>query len=108
MLQILLHRTNVVTIMTETAGGIGLLVVIFSTLRVNDINLYSSSLSIANSISVLTHKKVNYTVINLTVGIMGAVLSVLGILDRSMDFKTLFGVGFPLIVGAMLTEFFLL
>ncbi|PAV01466.1 cytosine permease [Arsenophonus sp. ENCA] len=58
-----LNTADVVTIMTETAGGIGLLVIIFSTLRVNDINLYSSSLSIANSISVLTGKKVNYTLI---------------------------------------------
>lgn len=102
-----LNTADVVTIMTETAGGIGLLVVIFSTLRVNDINLYSSSLSIANSISVLTGKKVNYTLITLTIGIIGTTLSVLGILERFVDFLTLLGVVFPPIVGVMLTDYFI-
>lgn len=81
-----LNTADVVTIMTEAFGGIGLLVVIFSTLRVNDINLYSSLLSIANSISVLTSKKVNYTIITLAIGIIGTTLSVLGILDRFLGY----------------------
>ncbi|MFS1539079.1 MAG: hypothetical protein ACL7BU_10820 [Candidatus Phlomobacter fragariae] len=41
-----LNTADVVTIMTQAAGGVGLLVIIFSTLCVNDINLYSLSLSI--------------------------------------------------------------
>lgn len=39
-----LQTADVVTIMSQVAGGVGLLVVILSTLRVNDLNLYSSSL----------------------------------------------------------------
>lgn len=103
-----LNTADVVTIMTQAAGGIGLLVVIFSTLRVNDINLYSSSLSIANSISVLTGKKVNYTIITLAIGIIGTTLSVLGILDRFVGFLTILGVVFPPIVGVMLTDYFII
>jgi len=103
-----LNTSDVVTIMTQTAGGIGLLVVIFSTLRVNDINLYSSSLSIANSISVLTGKKVNYTIITLSIGIIGTTFSVLGILDKFVGFLTILGVVFPPIVGVMLTDYFII
>lgn len=103
-----LNTADVVTIMTQAAGGIGLLVVIFSTLRVNDINLYSSSLSIANSMSVLTGKKVNYTIITLAIGIIGTTLSVLGILDRFVGFLTILGVVFPPIVGVMLTDYFII
>ncbi|MDR5617043.1 cytosine permease [Arsenophonus sp.] len=104
-----LNTADVVTIMTQAAGGIGLLVVIFSTLRVNDINLYSSSLSIVNSISVLTGKKVNYTIITLAIGIIGTTLSVLGILDRFVGFLTILGVVFPpIIVGVMLTDYFII
>ena len=47
---------DVVTIMSQAAGGAGLLVVVFSTLRVNDLNLYSSSLGIVNAVEGITGK----------------------------------------------------
>ena len=102
------NSADVVNIMAETAGGIGLLVVVFSTLRVNDINLYSSSLGIANAIAVLTGKKVNFTVVTLLIGCIGTALSVAGILDRFVDFLTLLGVVFPPLLGVMLVDYYLL
>ncbi len=42
--------------MSQAAGGAGLLVVVFSTLRVNDLNLYSSSLGIVNAVEGITGK----------------------------------------------------
>ncbi|EIC86663.1 cytosine permease [Serratia sp. M24T3] len=111
-LAILLARAvksaDVVSIMAETAGGIGLLVVVFSTLRVNDINLYSSSLGIANSIFAITGRKVNFTAIILTVGCIGTGLSVAGILDRFIDFLTLLGVVFPPLLGVMIVDYYFL
>jgi len=102
------NSADVVSIMAETAGGIGLLVVVFSTLRVNDINLYSSSLGIANSFSAITGKKVNFSAITLTLGCLGTALSFAGILDRFVDFLTLLGVVFPPLLGVMLVDYFVL
>lgn len=56
-----LGTADVVTIMSQAAGGAGLLVVVFSTLRVNDLNLYSSSLGIVNAVEGITGKKLKYT-----------------------------------------------
>ncbi len=101
-----LNTKDVVTIMAETTGGIGLLAVVFSTLRVNDLNLYSSSLGIANTLSVMTGKKTNYTVITIIIGLMGTMLSLLGILDRFADFLMLLGIVFPPIVSVMVVGYF--
>ncbi|KFX05914.1 allantoin permease [Pectobacterium betavasculorum] len=103
-----LNTADVVTIMSQAAGGIGLIAVIFSTLRVNDINLYSSSLGIANAIEGVTGKKLRYVSITLVIGLIGTALSVAGILDRFIDFLTLLGVLFPPIIGVMLVDYYIL
>ncbi|MEH2919582.1 cytosine permease [Samsonia erythrinae] len=103
-----LNTADVVTIMSQAAGGIGLVAVIFSTLRVNDINLYSSSLGIANAIEGITGKKLRYVSITLIIGFIGTALSVAGILDRFVDFLTLLGVLFPPIIGVMLVDYYIL
>lgn len=103
-----LGTADVVTIMSQAAGGAGLLVVVFSTLRVNDLNLYSSSLGIVNAVEGITGKKLKYTYTTLVIGILGTTLSVLGILDRFVDFLTVLGVVFPPIIGIMLVDYYLL
>lgn len=103
-----LGTADVVTIMSQVAGGAGLLVVVFSTLRVNDLNLYSSSLGIVNAVEGLTGKKLKYISTTLIIGVLGTTLSVLGILDRFVDFLTVLGVVFPPIIGIMLVDYYLL
>ncbi|EGY29957.1 Purine-cytosine permease [Candidatus Regiella insecticola 5.15] len=103
-----LNTSDVVAIMAQTAGGIGLLTVIFSTLRINDINLYSSSLGIANALEGMTGKKWRYTWITLAMGLLGTTLSIMGILDQFVDFLTVLGVLFPPIVGVMLVDYYIL
>lgn len=103
-----LNTSDVVTIMSQAAGGIGLIAVIFSTLRINDINLYSSSLGLANAIEGISGKKLSYMSITLVIGFIGTFLSVIGILDRFVDFLTLLGVLFPPIIGIMLVDYYLL
>lgn len=103
-----LGTADVVTIMAQAAGGAGLLVVVFSTLRVNDLNLYSSSLGIVNAVEGLTGKKLKYISTTLVIGVLGTTLSVLGILDRFVDFLTVLGVVFPPIIGIMLVDYFIL
>lgn len=103
-----LHTAEVVTIMAQTAGGIGLLAVIFSTLRINDINLYSSSLGTANAVEAISGKKVSYVLITVCMGFTGTALSVMGILERFVDFLNFLGVLFPPVLGIMLTDYYIL
>ncbi|CDL82894.1 cytosine permease [Xenorhabdus szentirmaii] len=103
-----LNSGDVVTIMSQAAGGAGLLVVVFSTLRVNDLNLYSSSLGIINAIEGITGKKFRYRITTIVIGMLGTLLSILGILERFEEFLTILGVVFPPILGVMLIDYYLL
>lgn len=103
-----LNTADVVTIMSQASAGIGFLVVVFSTLRINDVNLYSSSLGVANFIEVLTGRKFSYLFLTLLIGFTSTLLSVFGILDKFVDFLTLLGIFFPPVIGVMLTDYFLL
>lgn len=101
-----INSADVVTIMSTAAGGVGLLIVIFSTLRVNDLNLYSSSLGLVNAVECLFGIKLHYAITTLCIGAVGTTLSIMGILDRFIDFLELLGILFPPIVGIMLVEFY--
>ncbi|ATZ12670.1 cytosine permease [Erwinia amylovora] len=103
-----LQTADVVSIMSQAAGGTGLLVVILSTLRVNDLNLYSSSLGVINAVEGIFGKKLQYQYTTLAIGLAGTLLSVLGILDHFVDFLTFLGVVFPPILGIMLVDYLLL
>ncbi|CNH15381.1 putative permease [Yersinia kristensenii] len=103
-----LGTADVVSIMSQTVGVTGLLVVVFSTLKVNDLNLYCSSLGIVNAVEGLTGKKLKYLSTTLVIGALGTTLSVLGILDRFIDFLSLLGVVLPPIIGIMLVDYYVL
>ncbi len=103
-----LNTSDVVTIMSQASAGVGFLAVVFSTLRVNDLNLYSSSLGVANFLEVLTGRKVSYLLLILFAGLVSTALSVVGILDRFVDFLTLLGIFYPPVIGVMLTDYYLL
>ena len=108
VISVMLNTSDVVSIMSQVAGGIGLIVVVFSTMRINDLNLYSSTLGIANAIEAFTGKKPSYVIITLLIGIAGTSLSVMGILDRFVDFLNLLGILFPPVIGVMLVDYFVL
>lgn len=103
-----LNTSDVVTIMTHSAGWIGLFSVILSAVKVNDINLYSSSLGFANFLEILTGKKWSYSTLTLCLGIFGTALSVFGILNHFVDFLITLGVLFPPIAGIMLVDYYVL
>lgn len=107
-ISVILKTSDVVTIMSQVTGGVGLIVVVFSTLRINDINLYSSSLGIANAIEAFTGRKIPYVVLTLFIGVVGTLMSVIGILDRFVDFLNLLGILFPPVIGVMLIDYFFL
>ncbi|MED1949792.1 cytosine permease [Brevibacillus centrosporus] len=100
--------SDVVTIALQTSGWIGAATVIFATVKINDINLYSASLGFTNIIHALFGKNVNRGLITLIVGIAGTILSVLGILDQFVHFLIFLGVWIPPIAGIMVVDYFIL
>ncbi|GFN45407.1 purine-cytosine permease family protein [Candidatus Regiella insecticola] len=103
-----LNTADVVTIMTQSAGLIGLLTIILSAVKVNDVILYSVSLAVTNVIEGITGKIWRYTWITLILGTISTVISTIDILDKFTDFLILLGVLFPPIAGVMLVDYYIL
>ncbi len=103
-----LNTDDVVSIMTQTAGVLGLLSVILSAVKINDVNLYSSSLAFANTVEGVTGKKWRHTWLTLGLGIIGTTLSIMGILEEFTRFLIILGVVFPPIAGVMLVDYYIL
>ncbi|WP_421555691.1 cytosine permease [Pseudomonas kitaguniensis] len=103
-----LQTDDVVTILTQTSGWVGLLTVILATVKINDFNLYSSSLAMVTTLEGLFDKRISRVMLTLVLGAIGTLLSVLGILDRFIDFLIVLGVIFPPIAGVMLVDYFVL
>jgi len=99
---------DVVTIVLQTAGWLGAAIVIFATVKINDLNLYSASLGLSNLIDSVFNKKINRGLITFIIGVIGTVLSVLGILEKFQNFLVFLGVWIPPIAGIMVVDYFIL
>lgn len=102
-----LRTDSVVDIVTSSSGFVGTLIIISGTLKINDWNLYSSTLGIVNALQTSFGVVVNRRAVTVIVGILGSILAALGILDHFIDFLTLLGVVIPPVAGIMVTEYFL-
>ena len=108
---ILCHATgtqNVTDIMMATSGVLGVIIVVASTVKLNDINLYSSGLGIATMINALLNVKVNRAAMIWGLGIVGTVLSMVGVINYFQSFLTLLGVAIPPVAGIMVIDYYLL
>ncbi len=97
---------NVITIVTSTSGSIGTLVLITATLKINDWNLYSSSLGLVNTIDTTLGRRVDRALVTVVFGLLGTVLSAAGILGHFTGFLTTLGIAIPPIAGIMVAEYF--
>ncbi|RSM80399.1 cytosine permease [Kibdelosporangium aridum] len=98
---------DAVAILTTTVGVVGVITLVAAVVKINDWNLYSSSLGITNAIDTLTGIKVNRVWVTLVIGIAGTILSAVGILDRFVDFLMILGVTLPPIAGIVVAEYYL-
>lgn len=108
---VIAHATgtdNVVDMMMATSGIIGVCIVVFSTIKLNDINLYSSGLGLATMINALFNKAINRKILIWALGIVGTVLSMIGIINYFVDFLTLLGVAIPPVAGIMVVDYYIL
>ena len=98
---------DIVAIVTSTVGFIGLFIVLTGTLKINDWNLYSSTLGLVNFVSSSINKTLNRVTTTWVLGIVGSILAAAGILERFTDFLIVLGVAFPPIAGIMVAEYFI-
>lgn len=103
-----LKSQDVIKIVTSTSGFIGTIILVAATLKINDWNLYSSSLGIANFIDTVFGRRVDRAIITIVVGVLGTVLSAVGILEQFVPFLTALGVVVPPIAGIMVVDYYLL
>ncbi|MDQ0272784.1 purine-cytosine permease family protein [Cytobacillus purgationiresistens] len=102
------RTSDVASIMMQTAGWLGVLVVVLSTVKINNLNLYSSSLGFTNIFDSVFKIKLSRGKVTLAIGVIGTVLSVLGILERFTEFLVLLGVLVPPVAGIMVVDYFIL
>ena len=108
---LLLRTSDIVTLMSTLAGGIGAAIAVVSTVKLNNLNLYSSSLGFSTLVHALRLKRgANIDRVRLTwwVGLASTLLSMLGILDHFIGFLVLLGVAIPPIAGIMMIDYYLL
>lgn len=102
-----IRSADVVTIFAATSGFVGIIILVSATIKINDWNLYSSSLGFVNTLSTVFGLRINRVVATIAIGVLGTALSAAGILDRFADFLTVLGVAMPPIAGIMVAEYFL-
>ncbi|MFJ6215491.1 cytosine permease [Streptomyces sp. NPDC092296] len=101
-----LVKSNSVThIVLSTSGAIGVIVVILSTAKINDWNLYGSSLGVVNFFQVVFGKRLHRGVVTIGLGIAGTILSAIGVMNHFTAFLSLLGVAIPPIGGIIVAEY---
>jgi cytosine permease len=100
------RSADVIGIVTSEVGAIGAVILITATLKINDWNLYSSSLGLVNAVHTTFGSRVRRGGVTLLVGVLGTILSAAGILDNFVSFLTLLGVTIPPIAGIMVAEYY--
>jgi cytosine permease len=98
---------DIVAIVTSSVGLVGLLIVISGTLKINDWNLYSSSLGLVNFVSTTFRRQLHRVSTTIVLGVVGTVLAAVGILGQFTAFLTVLSVVFPPIAGIMVAEYFI-
>lgn len=101
------QSANIITIVMSTSGIIGTIILVTATIKINDWNLYSSSLGIVNLADTAFGKRISRAMVTVVFGLLGTLLSVMGILSHFEGFLILLGVAVPPIGAILLVEYFL-
>ncbi|MEV0676133.1 cytosine permease [Actinosynnema sp. NPDC050436] len=100
------RSSDVVAAITSTSGVLGTLILVTAIMKINDWNLYSASLGLVNTVHVLAGRRLSRSTATVALGVLGTVLSALGILDHFTTFLTWIGVITPPVAGIVIAEYF--
>jgi cytosine permease len=98
--------SDITRLITSSVGWVGILVILLGTFKINDWNIYSSSLGVTNFIDAVFGRQVNRGLVTLIMGVVGSVLAAVGFLGAFTPFLSVLGVVFPPIAGIMIAEYF--
>ncbi|WP_433151352.1 cytosine permease [Actinomadura nitritigenes] len=99
--------SDVTDIVLSTSGVAGLIIVVLATMKINDWNLYGSSLGVVNFAGTVFGKRLHRGAVTVVIGVAGTVLSAVGFLDHFKDFLSLLGVAIPPIGGIIVAEYWI-
>ncbi|MFJ1548171.1 cytosine permease [Streptomyces sp. NPDC088246] len=101
----LVKSNEVSHIVLSTSGAFGVIVVLMSTAKINDWNLYGSSLGVVNFFQVVFGKRLHRGAVTIVLGIAGTALSAVGIMTHFTEFLSVLGVAIPPIGGIIVAEY---
>lgn len=99
---------EIMPIIYQLTGALGIALIVLSSVKVNDMNLYSASLNVVNFFRQVFKVSLNRSVMTVITGILGTILSVIGLIDKFQGFLTVLGVVFPPIAAIMFVDYWLL
>ncbi len=101
------RTSDIVAIIVGASGLVGGIIMVSAVLKVNDWNLYASSLATVNAVDVLLRgKRLSRTAVTIVLGSAGAILSAVGIIDKFVEFLTIVGVVIPPVAGIMIADYY--
>ncbi|MDI3534833.1 MAG: cytosine permease [Thermosediminibacterales bacterium] len=100
--------SDVVSIMLDLGGWFAALLVVFATIKINDINLYAASLGVTNFLDAMFGIKANRGLMTLIIGALGTFMSTIGILDNFVGFLVVLGIAVPPVGGIMVVDYYIL
>ncbi|MGW1405119.1 cytosine permease [Streptomyces sp. NPDC002403] len=103
----LVKSSEVSSIVLSTSGAFGVIVVLMSTAKINDWNLYGSSLGVVNFFQVVFGKRVHRGAVTIVLGVAGTALSAVGIMTHFTEFLSILGVAIPPIGGIIVAEYWI-
>ncbi|WP_338696039.1 cytosine permease [Streptomyces sp. Q6] len=101
----MVKSNEVSQIVLSTSGVFGVLVVLMSTAKINDWNLYGSSLGVVNFFQVVFRKRLHRGAVTIALGIAGTALSAVGIMTHFTEFLSVLGVAIPPVGGIVVAEY---
>lgn len=99
---------DVVTIIVTTTSFAGIVILVASTMKINDWNLYSASLGVVNFFQSVFGVSLNRTTATFIIGSCGTLLSLWGGLEQFTGFLIVLGVAIPPVGGIMTVDYFIL
>lgn len=99
---------QVVALIQNGTGVLGVIILVVSILKINDWNLYPSSLGVVNAADTIFGIRINRVVVSVVLGVVGSVLSAIGITESFAPFLNELGIFFPPIAGIMIADYFVL
>ncbi|MCX4963729.1 cytosine permease [Streptomyces sp. NBC_00654] len=99
--------SDLIAIITASSGVVGVIVLVSATVKINNWNLYSSTLGLVSAVESLFKIRLGRVGTTVVIGVLGSLAAAAGILERFTDFLTILGVLTPPVAGIMVAEYFI-